>query len=146
MKPGLVVTLRVNPQDAMSIVDTLFDLGVNTTNLSFNQATKLVLASFLEAHRSTGRIPTRSGFEYTELMRPFTESSYSNRGLKLKLASMLASPVDDDSSSPIEAITDPDKRKRRILYDELLLRKQSGDGWTDTDQAELKPLLEEFFT
>lgn len=131
------------------MVDTLFELNIPTANLSFNQATKLVLAAFLEAHRQSGRIPRRSGFEYSELLRPFTEQSFGSRSSKLRLANMLAQPPSETAAVPVSTvaeIADPDKRKRRILYEELLARKNSGDGWTNEDQAMFAPLLEEFYT
>ena len=43
--PGIVMHLRVNPIDAMAIIDILDKLEVPKHNLSFAQATKIALAN-----------------------------------------------------------------------------------------------------
>lgn len=82
--------LRVNPTDAMSIIDILDKLEVPKNNLSFAQATKIALGTLLESARREGLIPRREGFEYLEMMRPFEESStrYGARSAKLRITKL----------------------------------------------------------
>ena len=44
-------------------------------------------------------------------------------------------------------IEDYDTKKRRLRYEELVIKKKGDElNWTDADQQELMPLVEEFFT
>ena len=90
---SFVISLRVNPIDAMSIIDTLEKLEVPTQNLSFAQATKLTLSSLLEAARQSGTIPRRSTGEYQEMIAPFRDDTLAARGAKLKIGLFDNEPV-----------------------------------------------------
>ena len=81
MTPGRVVRLRVNPRDAMSIVDVLDKVELSPTNMSFDQACSMVLATLLESARTANLIPReREGFEYTEMMQRFTRVTKADIG------------------------------------------------------------------
>ena len=143
MTPGLVISIRVNPKDVMAVIDVLDYLGIPKANLSFAQATKLVLASALESFRQQGIVPNRSGFEYSKMIEPFEQQNFNSRGAKLKSAKMLRQPGVE--VRPVVEET-PERKKRRVRYEELLFRKRADDvNWTDADQQEFMPLVEEFF-
>ena len=143
MTPGVVVSLRVNPQDVMAVIDVLGYLGIPTANLSFNQATKLVLASALESFRQQGIVPKRAGFEYSRMIEPFERGNFNSRGAKLKSAKMLRQP---DAVVPPVIPDTPERAARRVHYNELVFKRNADPiNWTDTDQQELVPLVEEFF-
>jgi len=117
-KPGIVVSVRLSPTDTMSVVDIIDKLGVPKTNLSFNQAAKIAIASTFEAFRQNGAIPTRTGFEYNALIDPFVRESYGSRGNKLKVAANLSTEC---ASTHVEPIVPEsyEHRKGRIRFEEL---------------------------
>lgn len=143
MRPGKVTTLRINPQDCMAIVDVCKALGIPLTGAtSFSQATKIALASCLESLRQSGTIPTRDGFEYSEMMRAFPDQNdYSMRGVQLKIANISMHP--DVHVAPIKV--DHERARRKIQYEELLFKyKQDAVNFSDEDMQALVPLMAEF--
>lgn len=64
--PGNVVTIRINPRDTMSVIDLVESLGMPMHTLSFPAMASLALSSCLEALRTQGIVPDRTGFEYAE--------------------------------------------------------------------------------
>ena len=141
---GNVVTLRVNPKDSMSIVDLLKYLDVPLHNLSFNQAVKIALSSALASFRAQGILPEHDGFDYTQVMSPFASSLHARRGKKLISAHVLnsesfqAAPIIDE---------DYDRKKRRLRYNELTMKRRADpDNFSEAEQEEFVPLVEEFFT
>ena len=141
LRGGWVVSLRVNPQDCMAVADVLTKMGISTVNLSFSQATKIVLASAFETLRGLGYIPTRDGFEFSEMMAPFERDRIRTRKMQLRIAEDNASPM--YKAEPL--IDSPERKQRRIRYEELTVR-QKGDpiNFSEDDLLELVPLIEEF--
>ena len=78
-KPGQVVYIRLNPKDCMAIADFIQKLGVFKPGMSLGHAASLILSATLEHHRTQGRIPIRSGFEYSEVMTPFDLGQRGNK-------------------------------------------------------------------
>lgn len=68
MKPGNVVSIRVNPTDSMAVVDLLEASGMRVAGMSFPAMVSLALSSCLEGLRQQGVIPERDGFEYSAMM------------------------------------------------------------------------------
>src|SRR5258706_16257049 len=132
--PGLVVSIRVNPTDAMSVIDILDRLGITKDNLSFAQATKLALSSLLESARQSDLVPRRDGFEYLDMIKPFELGSYASRGAKLKLAQRLAQP-------PSESATN--KRKAIRLEELLFKHNHNEENMEPGELQELAKLLAE---
>jgi len=140
MTPGIVVSLRVNPTDVMAVIDTLSYLGIPSANLSFNQATKLVLSASLESHRQAGIIPRRGGFEYSEMLEPFQQQGFGARGRRLQVAKLLAQPT-----TVVPPVETPERRARKVRYEELLFRRNEDPmNFNDADLNELASLMPDF--
>jgi hypothetical protein len=92
--PGLVVHLRLNRTDAMAIVDVLDLLGVPKDNLSFAQATKIVLTNLLGSMRVNGRVPNRDNQDYERLIEPFGVPTYAAKSARLRTSSKFVGPED----------------------------------------------------
>src|SRR3990167_11030885 len=83
MKPGEVVTIRVNPRDCISVTDVVERLGIYPQGMSFSSAVAISLSSMLEFMREHKVIPVRDGFEYGERMSPFSLKSRTSRKLSI---------------------------------------------------------------
>lgn len=143
MTPSLVFSLRVNAPDAMSVVDTLNVLGIPSDNLSFSQATKIVLAALLENQRQAGNIPRRSGFEYTEMLEPFVKPNISARSARLKSAAELSK--EHTIPSLLAQHESSDRRSRRVQYEELMFRRNEDPvNFSNEDMEKLATLIGEF--
>ncbi|HEX6826433.1 MAG TPA: hypothetical protein VF077_08970 [Nitrospiraceae bacterium] len=137
--------LRVNPTDAMSIVDVLDVLGVSKTNLSFAQATKLALSALLESARKEGLIPRREGFEYLTMMRPFEEVNLSARAAKLRLTKLNNREPSDGNGVPVpqrDAVAQLPTSEQLRLNELLFKNTQDPDNMDEQELIELSSLLE----
>ena len=143
MTPGIVVTIRINPKDAMAVIDCLDFLGIPKHNLSFSQAAKLVLSSALESYRQQGTVPIRTGFEYSQMVEPFNRGGFASRGAKLATAKLLRG----EHIQPEPIIPETyERRAKRLRYEELKFKKENAPlNWTEEEQEEFKPLVMEFF-
>jgi len=143
MNQDLVCSVRMNPQEAMGIVDTLDVLGISKDNLSFSQALKLAIAAYIERARQTGTIPRRDGFEFSEMLAPFTKPDLSKRSAKLKSAAELSKP--NTIRRVLAEHETPERRSRKVLYDELMFKRNTDpENFSDEDLMALAPLIEEF--
>ena len=149
VKAGRVVRLRISPKDCMRIVDALAKMGVDVRAfggaLSFSHATKKVLESCLVALERDGIIPTRDGFEFSQMMIPFPlgEASVKVRATQIAFTKFESHP--SYKAEPVVPET-PERRSRRIRYEELLFKRRADElNWSEEDQAEFSPLVEEFF-
>lgn len=70
-KIGIVITIRVNPTDAMAIIDMVDKLKLYTMGMSFSLATSIALRGMLEAMRHNNVIPTRDGSEFLDMLSRF---------------------------------------------------------------------------
>lgn len=142
MRPGRVAQVRVSPADCMSICDVMNKLGINTPGLSFPQALSLTLSSALEAFRQNNVIPTRDGFEYTELMARFPQDRLSDRARKLEVTKAIGL-----RPAPALVPESIDAKRRRTRYEELKFKFQQDPGnVSEEERNELRGLTEEFFT
>jgi hypothetical protein len=150
MEAGRVVRLRISPKDCMRIVDALAKMGIDVRAfggaLSFSHATKKVLESCLVALERDGIIPTRDGFEFSEMMIPFPVGEVSVKSRSAQIAftkleshpSYVAPPVVPDT---------PEHRARRVRYDELMFKRQADElNFSNADLEELVQLMPEFQT
>ncbi len=147
---GDVVRMRINPKDSMRIVDALHRIGVDVAayhgTLSFSHATKMVLESCLMALEKDGLIPTRDGFEYTEMMAAFPrrDEAKQSRYKQIKFTQLDSHP--SHTTQPIVE-DDFDKAKRRIRYNELIIKHESDPiNFDNSELIELGGLISEFQT
>ena len=134
MRPGTVVSVRLNPADCMAVVDVLKIIGYPMHNLSFAHATKIAFASMAESMRQNQIIPRRLGYEYLEMMEPFKEDLNGRRAAKLnqtKLDDMAGSKF---QPAPIVPVT-PQLAAAKRLMEELAMRKENDPAnWTEQDE------------
>ena len=90
MRPGRVTTIRVNPRDCMSIVDTVDKLGLYSPGMSFAQAVSIALASAMESFRKHEIVPNRTGFEYSQMMEKYPSDNTVTRGRKLAITEAIS--------------------------------------------------------
>lgn len=88
MRAGSVVNIRVNPRDSMSVVDLVKQSGLAMEGMSFAQMVSLALSGCLEELRKRGVVPERSGFEYSEICRPYLQQ---RSGRKLAITEQIQS-------------------------------------------------------
>ena len=142
MAVGEVVRIRVNPRDAMSVADCVRILGFNYTGMSFSQACAIALSSLLESARNTGVLPEHTGFDYSDIMEPFTMRKRTARKQAISKAINMAGS--EFQVPPL--IADPQKERRRLRFEELKFKQQNDKlNWTDELQQEFRPLVDEFF-
>lgn len=79
MKNGIVITMRFNPQDVMGLIDIVDKSGAYYPGMSMSQCAKVAITGMLEAYRRAGTISARDGFEFTEMVRRFTNVAYSRK-------------------------------------------------------------------
>lgn len=88
LRPGNVVTIRINPTDCMSVVDVVKQAGVLTPGMSFASMVSLSLSSVMQTLRDQGIIPERDGFEYLEIVGPYISKQDAR---KIEISKTLAS-------------------------------------------------------
>lgn len=154
MRPGEVVSLRLNPLDCMAIVDMLKIGGVDTEGISFSQAVATVVQSMLESARIQAVIPVRDGFDYMEVMRPFSRKKKGpakggiiaamgqiKAGMHTAQAAgmRIATASVDDVLPPVDMT--PLQRRSGLRMKEMLFKQEHApDTWTAEDQGEFDTL------
>lgn len=152
MKAGKVATIRLRPEDCMSVVDILDRAKVNTTGMTFAAAVATAVGIAMATLRDNGVLPTRQGFEYTELMDQFVERP-KVRSIKLPqqfseiavegLSMTGARVTNANNSAPVST----ELRQAQIRLNELEIKKtHASDSWSDTDEEEYQKLTEIVFS
>ena len=72
--PGMVVTIRLNPRDCLSILDLAEKMGYRNPALSFAQLTSTGLGVLLETARQGGMLPEPDEFQYLNRTAGYTSS------------------------------------------------------------------------
>jgi hypothetical protein len=160
VKAGEVVKIRVNPEDVMGCIDLCIKGKMYTRDMSIAQIVRLSLSGLLEIARRDKIIPTRSGFEYTDMLHMFVNTSRSAH--KLQISSIIEgneqarANIDLPRSSlqfntPVHNIVEDTpaiKRKKANLIRrqmELDSKKRADpDNFTQADQDELTAAVEEY--
>lgn len=134
MKAGKVVSLRVNPKNCLTVLDVCRELGVNpSAGYSFGQLVSIALSSLLETVRQQAIVPERTGFEYSEMMKPFEEPSKRAFAQKIKLSNNITAP----SFQPQPVIPGVHPREK-VRFEELAFKK-------DADPLNFSPAEEKEF-
>lgn len=79
MKAGKTVTIRVNPKDAISVLDLMNKVEINTSAMSYSQCVSLALASLLESARKNGALPEPDPFDFLNRMQPFSATPQARK-------------------------------------------------------------------
>jgi hypothetical protein len=154
MRAGQVVRIRVNPKDCMSVLDVMEVTGMQTQGMSFSAIVSLALSSAMEGLRQQGVIPTRTGFEFSDMMSVYLRGSSQGRKVAMTNAIYNAGsefqvrpvampadlPEDDGYIEPVDNPTPEVLRARRALA-ELCAKKELSEQnsavmWQAEDQRE----------
>lgn len=93
----MVATIRVNPKDCMAVLDVMEAVGITIEGMSFPAMVSLTLSSLLQTARDNGQIPTRDGFEFSQMMAPYIGQRRTKKKLQIadamhKLGSSVSAP------------------------------------------------------
>ena len=152
MRAGQVVRIRVNPKDCMSALDVLGVAGVPAENMSFSSAVSLAFSSMLEGMRQQGVIPTRDGFEFSQMMQKYLRGP---QGQKLAVADAIYKQGPSFQVKPVLPVVDnhsddrewqepevsPEVRRASRMLAELIAKRELAEQssaviWSNDDQAE----------
>lgn len=89
MKGGRIVRMRLAPADCMSVLDGVKKLGLSMSVLSFDAAARVVFSSLIEGARQGGVLPTRTGFEFNELMAQYMPAQPVSAKRKLEATQLI---------------------------------------------------------
>lgn len=143
-KYGEVVRIRIDPADVMSCIDLCKAGGVITKDLSLAQVVKLALSGMLENARRQNIVPTRTGYEYAEMVQPFKDTGRNNAKLQLTDAiekSKLKLRMPEPATPIIEDSPSIKRQKAKLLTTimELEQKKQvDPDNFSDAEFATLE--------
>jgi hypothetical protein len=158
MIPGRVVRVRLSPRDCMGIADVVDKIEQYIPGMSFDVAVRLALSAALETFRANGSIPTRDGFEYTEMMDKYESTkadarrqqalskAFHMQGPDVK-SPMLKAPPPPQTILPAysTAPDTPEKAMRRTRWEELKFHhEQDPINMSDKDMIALAELNFEF--
>jgi hypothetical protein len=151
MMPGEVVYIRVNPKDCMRVVEVLkltgmMEIQKKFDNMSFPQAVSLALSSLLQAAVESKMIPDHDGFEYSEIMRPFSNKTRTSRKLAFAKGVALNSEAEVPAlriqRETTKFMPTAEQRRADSKAKELLFKKNAAsDSWTEADEVELLKCL-----
>lgn len=149
LKAGVVTSLRINPKDCMSIMDVLENTGLLRPGMSFSAMAALTLSVLLETMRERQDIPTRSGFEFSEMVGPYLNGNQAKKVAITRAVEQMGS----DFSAPVlpqrsaiktttttpAVFTPPDAdAAERLTY--FIQKKDMADAgaveWTQHDQQQ----------
>lgn len=146
MTPGIVITLRVNPKDCMSVADLVQKLNAYTSGMSFSSAVSIALSSAMESFRVNSILPERSGFDYEQVMAPFKIKKRDAR--KLAIASTIRMTGELYGVRPLIPQTDEARialERKRVRLDELQFKLDNDPRNMSTEESlEYIELAKEF--
>lgn len=122
MKAGRVISLRINPIDCLSVIDAAEKIGMLVPGVSFSQLVSIVLSSSLESFRQNKIIPTRDGFEYTQMMARFPEPKKQARSRALAITETFKLGAVQGGSVPATVPAPPNMKRKEVRYEELVQR------------------------
>lgn len=157
MKPGLVVTIRVNPVDCQSILALLDSSGFERGNQTFSSMVSLTLSGMLQSCRDSGQIKIPDPFKYWDDVGQYHKTKHAEKEAVAKMIHTLMGkgiaaraeeanvnipdvPTAEQEQEMIKAL--PGKiRRAGIRLKELLIKKEHArDSWSGGDQVEYDQL------
>lgn len=138
---GKVARIRLNPTDCMGVIDVVAHIGLDPKVYSFDQVTRLALSSLLEAVRQHNIIPTRDGFEYGDMMRPFETRSVVSQARKMEITTFV-----NRSAVQIAPVIElsPELKRKKVRWLELATKKEADElNWSAAEDEELMTLTRE---
>ena len=143
LEAGRVLSIRVRPVDCMSAIDVLTKAGQDPTRMSFAAVVNTALSISLATLRDLNLIPTREGFEYTEMMEVWNARKLTPHATKLALTKSMKNRNLDSLHSIPDALLTPAQQIAKIRVMELqLIQSTQPEKWTPEMEAELAVHLE----
>ncbi len=144
MRPGRIVSIRVNPRDCMSVVDVIEKIGMHVNGMSYSQAVSVALSSALEGLRQAGLIPTRDGFEYSKVMTKFPIIMKGQRGRALDITKTFTLAGDSAQVRPVKG--NPERMRKQRRYEELCFKLEGDpENFSPAEHEEVARLTAELF-
>jgi len=100
MRPGRVVQVRLNAKDCMAVVDIIQQCHMFVQGMSFSHAASIAFACMAETFRKNEVIPTRVGFEYSDMMASFPPSIKGRGAFQFKLHKTLTPQFSEEYTYP----------------------------------------------
>jgi len=135
MKYGEVTRIRLSPENVMGCIDVCKTSGVYVEGMSLAQVVSLALAGLLDGHRAIGMIPTRDGFEYSEMVLPILAQGRTAR--KMQITATVERAALERNTEPREPqLPENILRKKGRVMSKLLELEQKRDVDPDNFTAE----------
>jgi len=152
MKPGIVVNIRVNPRDCMTVADLASRDKLAVEGMSFSSAVSLVFSALCQAAREMGAAPERSGFEFSEMMKMFSgtdrqrkldiTNAVTNAGSEFKVRAInmpLGSAIKRFNEGTAKPARTPAQLKAEAKMRELFAQREAApDSWNEASERELE--------
>lgn len=151
--PGRVVQIRVSPTDCMACIDLVKSLeperpwGALPPGSSFAQCVSFALRVFCESSRLSGTVPTRDGFEFTEMMNMWPDTPGARaQARKVDISRTMERAIGEAGRVPsvgdIRKGQTPAQRRARGRFEELAFKKNTTpESWTPAEEEELNWLI-----
>ncbi len=135
-RQGMVVSIRVNPEDCINILNVMDAGGLDTNGMTFPQMVSLCLGGLLHKAKMQGIIPEPDMFQYGDRMGLFMKPGDK----KLMLGDTLVGMV-------IDEMHDESKRKPGSTGSEMneLLALAANNALSPAQDARLRELEKEVF-
>lgn len=141
MKIGTVVNIRVSPANCMAVSDAIRLAGLHPGDMTFSSAVSRVLDMMMDSLRRDNLIPTRDGFELSDMMGEFIQKNKAS----LPSVSYRQPTIREDAPhSPVvlNTATTPEQRLANVRFKELMVKREHApDSWTLEDEQELEQVL-----
>lgn len=149
MRPGIVVSIRVNPKDCQSILDLMEKIEYKTVGNSFSHLVSMALSTLLETARQQGGLPEPDPFQYLNRLGPFIGGKRTGRKLAVakamnELGASFKAPVmpveakEAPSEPPMHQPTAEQRRAVTRMQELEIKREHAPDTWTTRDEEEYK--------
>lgn len=145
MRPGLVVTIRVNPKDCQSVLAMMKVSGLDTSKETFSSMVSTVFSGLLQATRTNKTIEEPDATRYWNQMGRYhkSEKGKSRSAIANTIREQIkvaVRDVEEDDDTPAEAI-DPKVKLAGIRMQQLMDKEeQTPELYTVDDKIEFKEL------
>jgi len=134
----------------MACVDIVKQIGGEVlVGASFAQVVSLSLRSLIQSAQKGGAIPTRDGFEYADMMAPYSDQPHLDRERKLKISATIEGiqRITPLISGGAQQPYSPEVARRKRRFEELRFHfQQDKDNMTEAEIEEYSALGVEFET
>ena len=143
MRPGLVVSIRLNPKDCQSVLAMMDASGLPRTNQSFPAMVSMVLSGMLQASRLDGIIEEPDPFLYWDQMGHYHKNS------RVEGKSAIANTIGNSRKTVQVKVTEEEvlaesanqmtsaQRQAGLRMKELQIKQEyAKDSWSVHDQEE----------